>query len=103
MPSRCGPIRPTDTSRDLQWVAFQDRSGSWQLRALQFCSRDDRCPKSFDAWLGIQVERAILTAAPLVLLLVLGGWLVALWLRPDEYLRGIRQDKDVSFTTIRKR
>jgi hypothetical protein len=73
---------PADAELELQWVLFQDRSGGWQMRAWKFCSRDDGCPDNFAEWQDVQIDRALQTAAPLVLLLIFGGWLFALWFPP---------------------
>ncbi len=92
---------PVDESEDTQWVMFTDRDDRLQIRGLRFCSRDARCPDNFDAWQSAQTSEAVRTAAPLVLLLFAGGWLLALWFRPDRYLASLRAGDPLPPTTQR--
>jgi hypothetical protein len=71
------------------------------MRGLRFCSRDARCPDNFDAWQSAQISEAVKTAAPLILLLFAGGWLLALWFRPDRYLASLRTGDRRPLTTQR--
>ncbi|HJV09643.1 MAG TPA: SGNH/GDSL hydrolase family protein, partial [Acidimicrobiales bacterium] len=61
-----------------QQVVFRGLDNRWQLRFVDFCSRDATCPTSSDDFQNEQLGRAAQVAVPPLLILLLGGWLFAM-------------------------
>ncbi len=74
---------------DFQWVLYSppldvaeegapEPERTWQFQAIRYCSIDPDCDDTFDDWKATQIEVATRQVAPLVGVIVLGGWLLAL-------------------------
>lgn len=75
---------------DTQSVLYRSSDGTWQVRLIQYCSRNDRCASSVSAWMNGQLASAGRTAAPAFVLLILGGWLFAVASSPKSFFRSWR-------------
>jgi hypothetical protein len=70
------PVKPLRGST--QQVVFRGLDNRWQVRFVDFCSRDPSCPTSAGDFQNEQIGRAAQVAVPPLLVLVLGGWLFAM-------------------------
>lgn len=73
---------PTDSGDDAGANDDEETSvgkvGVVQLRVLEFCSSREDCPSTVSDWTKSQLGQTARRSAPAIVLLVLGGWLIAL-------------------------
>lgn len=84
---RCDALHDDDDLCDFQWILFSSPNDdpdapmaerTWSLRAVQYCTIDEDCEDTFEAWTDAQIGEAGRKVGASIGMIFLGGWLVAL-------------------------